>query len=58
MRLQAPKLGSFDYNVVVSKLERPARVFARQLAVEIGREVSTQTPQPVVSKAGPRSKKK
>jgi len=58
MRLQAPKLGSFDYNVVVSKLERPARVFARRLALEIGSELSSRTPQSVVSKAGPRPEKK
>ena len=35
MRKQARELGSYDYNVVVRSIERPARPFAQSLALEL-----------------------
>jgi len=36
MRRLGPQLGSYDYNVVLRAAQRPARVFARELAMELG----------------------
>ncbi|MFN7685719.1 MAG: ribonuclease P protein component [Oligoflexia bacterium] len=44
IRILGPALGSFDYNIVVMKLQRPALLFGRELAREIQDGLLTQEP--------------
>jgi ribonuclease P protein component len=50
MRQLSPQLGSYDFNVVVQKVERPARVFARTLAAELKSGLISQRPVPAKNK--------
>jgi len=54
VRKQAPTLGSFDYNVVVREIRRPAKQFARELARELSL-LSSHRPVPSRSNRKPGS---
>ena len=55
VRRLAPGLGSYDYNVVIQRVERPAKLHARRVAVELSTELLQRKPVPVKSKPVVRS---
>ena len=53
IRTMSPELGSYDYNVVVRRVERPVRIYARALAKDVQAGLRTRTP--AATKSGHRS---
>jgi ribonuclease P protein component len=53
MRRLAPVLGSHDYNVVIQRVQRPARIHARRIAEELSTGIEPRRPVPVKPKPAP-----